>query len=190
MQDPQTALRDIHVVDVFGGPEGSEGSWFPGLIIIPCLCMVPFLFSFRMMYCIRHCSCSEILDFTNVSKGFRVPSLPRRTGKSGCRQKTKLYNRNSWSPLTFIFTRIEPAGAGGATGASHQLRRHQLGRGGRWRRSRHLRRVQRPRQAGCGTKMGEFGVATVARTPFLSALFMKLQLNSCSNWSKKRPAKS
>ena len=89
-----------------------------------------------------------------------------------------------------ICTRIEPAGAGGATGASHQLRRHQLGRGGRWRRSRHLRRVQRPRQAGCGTKMGEFGVATVARTPFLSALFMKLQLNSCSNWSKKRSAKS
>ena len=28
-------------------------------------------------------------------------------------------------------TRIEPAGAGGATGASHQLRRHQLGRGGK-----------------------------------------------------------
>ena len=91
--------------------------------------------------------------------------------------------------LTGDYTRIEPAGAGGATGASHQLRRHQLGRGGRWRRSRHLRRVQRPRQAGCGTKMGEFGVATVARTAFLSALFMKLQLN-CSNWSKKRPKKT
>ena len=28
-------------------------------------------------------------------------------------------------------TRIKPAGAGGATGASHQLRRHQLGRGGK-----------------------------------------------------------
>ena len=87
------------------------------------------------------------------------------------------------------FTRIEPAGAGGATGASLQLRRHQLGRGGRWRRSRHLRRVQRPRQAGCGTKMSEFDGATVARTRFSSALFMKLQLNSCSNWSKKRPEK-
>ena len=30
-----------------------------------------------------------------------------------------------------VKTRIEPAGAGGATGASHQLRRHQLGRGGK-----------------------------------------------------------
>ena len=30
----------------------------------------------------------------------------------------------------------------------NQLRHHQLGRGGRWRRSRHLRRVQRPRQGG------------------------------------------
>ena len=44
------------------------------------------------------------------------------------------------------------AGAGGATCASVQLRRHQLGRGGRWRRSRRLRRVQRPRQ--CGIENG------------------------------------
>ena len=47
---------------------------------------------------------------------------------------------------TMYVTRIEPAGAGGATGGHFQLRRHQLGRGGRWCRSRHLRRVQRPRQ--------------------------------------------
>ena len=71
-------------------------------------------------------------------------------------------------------TRIEPAGAGGATGASHQLRRHQLGRGGRWRRSRHLRRVQRPRQAGCGTKMNALGSVFRARAPFFSDYFVKL----------------
>ena len=48
----------------------------------------------------------------------------------------------------WVLTRIEPTGAGGATGASLQLRRHQIDRGEGWRRSRHLRRVQRPRQGG------------------------------------------
>ena len=38
----------------------------------------------------------------------------------------------------------------------------------------------------CSASPTEIG----ARAPFLSALFMKLQLNSCSNWSKKRPKKN
>ena len=75
-------------------------------------------------------------------------------------------------------TRIEPAGAGGATGASHQLRRHQLGRGGRWRRSRHLRRVQRPRQAGCGTdpEMLSFPYRIRCKSPFFECSFHEITI--------------
>ena len=75
-------------------------------------------------------------------------------------------------------TRIEPAGAGGTTGASHQLRRHQLGRGGRWRRSRHLRRVQRPRQAGCGTnpEMLRFPYRNRCKSPFFECSFHEITI--------------
>ena len=71
-------------------------------------------------------------------------------------------------------TRIEPAGAGGATGASLQLRRHQLGRGGRWRRSRHLRRVQRPRQG--GIENGPSRRRVPGGTPFFECSFHEITI--------------
>ena len=75
-------------------------------------------------------------------------------------------------------TRIEPAGAGGATGASLQLRRHQLGRGGRWRRSRHLRRVQRPRQG--GIENGPSRRRVPGGTPFFECTFHEIAIEFCS----------
>ena len=74
--------------------------------------------------------------------------------------------------------RIEPAGAGGATGASLQLRRHQLGRGGRWRRSRHLRRVQRPRQG--GIENGPSRRRVPGGTPFFECTFHEIAIEFCS----------
>ena len=68
-----------------------------------------------------------------------------------------------------------------------QLRRHQLGRGGRWRRSRHLRRVQRPRQG--GMEMISFPYRNRFKFPFLGDLFLKLRMNSVQNQSKSGPAK-
>ena len=69
------------------------------------------------------------------------------------------------------------AGAGGATGGHFQLRRHQLGRGGRWRRSRHLRRVQRPRQG--GMEMISFPYRIRFKFPFLSDLFSENRNEFC-----------
>ena len=62
------------------------------------------------------------------------------------------------------------------------------GEGGRWRRSRHLRRVQRPRQG--GMEMISFPYRYRFKFPFLSDLFsLKLQMNSVQNRSKSGPAK-
>ena len=72
-----------------------------------------------------------------------------------------------------------------------QLRRHQLDRGGRWRRSRHLRRVQRPRQG--GMEMVSFPYRNRFKFPFLSDLFSEnrngfcpksVQKVRCKKWNK------
>ena len=68
-----------------------------------------------------------------------------------------------------IFTRIEPAGAGGASGACFNCDATNWTQGGRWRRSRHLRRVQRPRQG--GMEMISFPYRYRFKFPFLSDLF-------------------
>ncbi len=70
-----------------------------------------------------------------------------------------------------------------------QLRRHQLGRGGRWRRSRHLRRVQRPRQG--GMEMISFPYRNRFKFPFLRVIFfLKIRMNSVQNRSKNGQRKS
>ena len=58
-----------------------------------------------------------------------------------------------------------------------QLRRHQLDRGGRWRRSRHLRRVQRPRQG--GMEMICFPYRNRFKFPFLGDLFSEITNEFC-----------
>ena len=54
----------------------------------------------------------------------------------------------------------------------------QLGRGGRWRRSRHLRRVTRPRQAGCGTdpEMLSFPYRNRCKSPFFECSFHEITI--------------
>ena len=91
------------------------------------------------------------------------------------------------SPFDTRSTRIEPAGAGGATGASLQQRRHQLGRGGRWRRSRHLRRVQRPRQG--GIENGPSRRRVPGGTPFFECSFHEITNEFCSESVQKPAAK-
>ena len=102
----------------------------------------------------------------------------------------RLPNSGSWtneSARISKLTRIEPAGAGGATGASHQLRRHQLGRGGRWRRSRHLRRVQRPRQG--GIENGPSRRRVPGGTPFFQCSFHEIAIEFCSESVQKAAEK-
>ena len=86
-------------------------------------------------------------------------------------------------------TIIEPAGAGGASGACFNCDATNWAEGGRWRRSRHLRRVQRPRQG--DIEMISFPYRIRFKFPFLSDLFfLKIGMNSVKNRSKKWPAKS
>ena len=91
----------------------------------------------------------------------------------------------SFAVPEMLGTRIEPAGAGGATGGHFQLRRHQLGRGGRWRRSRHLRRVQRPRQG--GMEIISFPYRYRFKFPFFERSFHEITNEFCSE-SVQKPA--
>ena len=74
-------------------------------------------------------------------------------------------------------TRIEPAGAGGASGACFNCDATNWAEGGRWRRSRHLRRVQRPRQG--GMEMISFPYRIRFKFPFLSDLFSENRNEFC-----------
>ena len=72
--------------------------------------------------------------------------------------------------------RIELAGANGATDVRLQLRHHQLGRAGRWRRSRHLKRVQRPRQD--GTENDRVGLSIPGKSPLFERSFHEIEFYS------------
>ena len=76
-----------------------------------------------------------------------------------------------------MYTRIEPAGAGGASGACFNCDATNWAEGGRWRRSRHLRRVQRPRQG--GMEMISFPYRIRFKFPFLSDLFSENRNEFC-----------
>ena len=66
-----------------------------------------------------------------------------------------------------------------------QLRRHQLDRGGRWLRSRHLRRVQRPRQG--GIENGTSRRRVPGGTPFFECSVHEIANEFCSK-SAQKPA--
>ena len=74
-------------------------------------------------------------------------------------------------------TRIEPAGAGGASGACFNCDATKGADGGRWRRSRHLRRVQRPRQG--GMEMTSFPYRFRFKFPFLRDTFSENRNGFC-----------
>ena len=83
------------------------------------------------------------------------------------------------------------AGAGGASGACFNCDATNWAEGGRWRRSRHLRRVQRPRQG--GMEMISFPYRNRFKFPFLSDLFSEnrngfcpksVQKVRCKKWHK------
>ena len=84
-------------------------------------------------------------------------------------------------------TRIEPAGAGGASGACFNCDATNWAEGGRWRRSRHLRRVQRPRQG--GMEMVSFPYRYRFKFPFLKRSFHEITNEFCSKSVQNGPAK-
>ena len=84
-------------------------------------------------------------------------------------------------------TRIEPAGAGGASGACFNCDATNWAEGGRWRRSRHLRRVQRPRQG--GMEMFSFPYRNRFKFPFLKRSFHEITNEFCSKSVQKRTCK-
>ena len=77
-----------------------------------------------------------------------------------------------------IGTRIEPAGAGGASGACFNCDATYWAEGGRWRRSRHLRRVQRPRQGGTGNERVGFSIP--CKSLFSERSFHEITSEFCS----------